>query len=636
MAATAPALANGKHLLEESSLPTRKRFKTSELPLNSAQRSAIDGILHTVKKKGEYDTLRKQVWSQFAESAQKAEFTKSLHELAEAEIERDPSLLSRDRGKAATLMQGAVDRSDIYKNVEATLDDLIAKNIDHIIKAGREIRRAEVGETTANEEESRGSKTDEQYDEEIAAKRKERIRVRKQEEARKRREDQKEALRLEEQKKLKELEALRLQDEKRREREALRASREAMKKKPQNMTREELEKEKEQATDKLKPAEDPATESPATPAPPVDEKALEEAALALLLQEGREAAAKNAPKTERERERSESPHRKPHISPPKGPAAMRRDSTKPRLGFSATPMHQGSPIPPPPLSARSGGRSPYHASASHRERSRSSSHTRRRSHSVWEDDSRRDSQANIQPDPKAQNRSKHDAEAESYRSEDDDYYDHRSSKPRERDSTRDRDDYSKRYDYDSKYSRESYHRRRDERSRSRNRDRDGGRYEDRRSSYTRLPREEAPEHIDRYVPGGARPRDRDKDRERGSHRERDKESYRERDSHSHRDKDRDRDRDRDIDERDHRDSRRDRDRDRDRGSYYDTDRERQYYKRDSDRDRRDRDRDRDREREREGYRERDRDRDRRDERRGYKPIRTDEPPEHIDRYVPGK
>lgn len=46
----------------------RKRFKVSELPLNSSQRSTIDSLLHTIKKKGEYDALRKCVWAQYLES----------------------------------------------------------------------------------------------------------------------------------------------------------------------------------------------------------------------------------------------------------------------------------------------------------------------------------------------------------------------------------------------------------------------------------------------------------------------------------------------------------------------------------------------------------------------------------------
>lgn len=59
---------DSKRLLEEYPLVSRKRFKISELPLNSAQRSTIEGLLHTIKKKGEYDALRKQVWSQYVES----------------------------------------------------------------------------------------------------------------------------------------------------------------------------------------------------------------------------------------------------------------------------------------------------------------------------------------------------------------------------------------------------------------------------------------------------------------------------------------------------------------------------------------------------------------------------------------
>lgn len=54
--------------LREQIFVPRKRFKTTELPLNSTQRSTIDSLLHTIKKKGEYDALRKKVWSQYAES----------------------------------------------------------------------------------------------------------------------------------------------------------------------------------------------------------------------------------------------------------------------------------------------------------------------------------------------------------------------------------------------------------------------------------------------------------------------------------------------------------------------------------------------------------------------------------------
>ena len=51
----------------EGSQPLRKRFKTSDLPLNSAQRNSIDALVSTIKKKGEFDAVRKQVWMQYFE-----------------------------------------------------------------------------------------------------------------------------------------------------------------------------------------------------------------------------------------------------------------------------------------------------------------------------------------------------------------------------------------------------------------------------------------------------------------------------------------------------------------------------------------------------------------------------------------
>ena len=40
----------------------KKKIKTSELPLSSAQRTAVEGLSHRFKKKGGYDVIRKKVW----------------------------------------------------------------------------------------------------------------------------------------------------------------------------------------------------------------------------------------------------------------------------------------------------------------------------------------------------------------------------------------------------------------------------------------------------------------------------------------------------------------------------------------------------------------------------------------------
>lgn len=66
---SATEVAIGKRPLEQDDHNTpRKRFKATELPLSPTQRSVIDGLLHTFKKKGEFDTLRKKVWNQYSES----------------------------------------------------------------------------------------------------------------------------------------------------------------------------------------------------------------------------------------------------------------------------------------------------------------------------------------------------------------------------------------------------------------------------------------------------------------------------------------------------------------------------------------------------------------------------------------
>lgn len=561
-------------------------------------------------------------------------------------------------------MSGVVDRSDIYKSVEKTLDALIAKNINHILQAGKEIRRAEVGEGIAAAEEKRGQKTDEEYAKEAVVRKEERAREKKREDARKRREDEKDRLRAEAAKHAKIIEKLQSQNERRLEREAARAEREKAIEERRRRDRPKDDHDAETEKEREKPkVQDPDAVPPTPVAPPMDNKALEEAALALLLQEGRELAAKNGPpKPEPELSDSEAPHRKPHVSPPKGPAADRNKvPIKPRLGYSSTPLHQGSgtPIPPPQAAGRPRSRSPYKAPSARPDRSRSPDQSRRQSRSY----SYRDEDARIQADLdhkaiyKAQMQAKRDTDAEAFKKRgcserDEGEYRSRSlSKATERDPGRDRDrdrERSKRHEYE--YSRDQS-RHPDDRPRSRDRERERPRYDEREKTYTRPRREEAPEHIDRYVPGGAAPA-REKRRstlENGGDRD-DKEKNVREDTRDRDASNRDRDRDRDTRDRDssYRDSKRDY---RERSSYHDRDRnrDRDEYDRDRYRDResrdhrdrergdhRDRDRDRDRgEEKNRGYeRERDRDRDGREERPYTRP-RREPAPENIDRYVPG-
>lgn len=45
-----------------------KKFKAADLPLTTAQRQSIDGLLYRFKKGGDFDVVRKKVWAEFAQS----------------------------------------------------------------------------------------------------------------------------------------------------------------------------------------------------------------------------------------------------------------------------------------------------------------------------------------------------------------------------------------------------------------------------------------------------------------------------------------------------------------------------------------------------------------------------------------
>lgn len=48
--------------------PVRKKIKTSDLALSSATRATIEGLAHTFKRNGGYDSVRKSVWDDLQNS----------------------------------------------------------------------------------------------------------------------------------------------------------------------------------------------------------------------------------------------------------------------------------------------------------------------------------------------------------------------------------------------------------------------------------------------------------------------------------------------------------------------------------------------------------------------------------------
>lgn len=52
----------------EGPAQVRKKLRPSELPLSQAKRSAIDSLVHTFRKKGQYDSIRKELLAQYEAS----------------------------------------------------------------------------------------------------------------------------------------------------------------------------------------------------------------------------------------------------------------------------------------------------------------------------------------------------------------------------------------------------------------------------------------------------------------------------------------------------------------------------------------------------------------------------------------
>ncbi|CAH0005212.1 unnamed protein product, partial [Clonostachys byssicola] len=154
-----------------------RKFKASELPLPSATRSAIGVLSHTFKREGDYDTIRRQAWEAFQASDYEKQITKSILEVAEQEVERNPQqLLTLDRRKGAALIDGALERKGIYNTAEGILGQLI--DVGKIEESIRGSRRAQIGDEAAEDERVRGAKTDDEYLADTNARKEERQKIR--------------------------------------------------------------------------------------------------------------------------------------------------------------------------------------------------------------------------------------------------------------------------------------------------------------------------------------------------------------------------------------------------------------------------------------------------------------------------
>ncbi|KAI7519494.1 hypothetical protein KC331_g20671, partial [Hortaea werneckii] len=245
-------------------LPPRKKPKISELPLSSAQRNSIDGMLHTFKKKGEFDALRKKAFQQYNESAQRGMFEATLKTFTADEIERDPvKYLKPDRRTGAPLLEGAAARGDVYSQLEKDINDYIDQFVINAESGLRDIRRKEIGDNAADDEHDRGNKSEEAYAEEAEFRRKDRAKkhaedekVRRKKEAQDKKRKELEALRKKQEELTKETERLQREQKRRAEREAWKQAEKERERERIKKYNEDREKAKKEAEEREKAAEE--------------------------------------------------------------------------------------------------------------------------------------------------------------------------------------------------------------------------------------------------------------------------------------------------------------------------------------------------------------------------------------------
>ncbi|PSK43056.1 Set1 complex component shg1 [Elsinoe australis] len=236
--------------------PIRKKPRISELPTSSAKQSEVGGLVHVFKRKGEFDSLRKQVYAQFEAGDSKNNLLQSLQTFADEEIERDSlKYLDKHRNIAASLLEGSAARANIYPTTEAEINKYISEILKPAEAALREIRRKEIGDDAAQAEELKGAKSDEAYGAEAEIRRQERAKQFQEEQRIKKKKEQQlakqkmlESLQARAAELAKETERLQREQKRRAEREAARAKQKQMEEERRKKFAEDREKrEKEQA-----------------------------------------------------------------------------------------------------------------------------------------------------------------------------------------------------------------------------------------------------------------------------------------------------------------------------------------------------------------------------------------------------
>ncbi|KAK9239998.1 complex proteins associated with Set1p component shg1-domain-containing protein [Lipomyces kononenkoae] len=99
--------------------------------LQSTQ-ATTEEILTIFKRRGLFDSLRKSLFTDFKESSTYESLIAAIESLVESDS--SATLATRNRGKAAALLEGSVNRSEAFGNVNKYIDDHVSARNDELNK----------------------------------------------------------------------------------------------------------------------------------------------------------------------------------------------------------------------------------------------------------------------------------------------------------------------------------------------------------------------------------------------------------------------------------------------------------------------------------------------------------------------
>ncbi|KAG5367923.1 hypothetical protein CJU90_0103 [Yarrowia sp. C11] len=95
-------------------------------------------LVEEFRRSGKFDEMRREALAKFKESDLHGDIRQQIQEIVDKEIESQPQVLSRGRGKSAALIEGAINRSSgkdsVYTKVDGYVDGAIDEGLEQKIQ----------------------------------------------------------------------------------------------------------------------------------------------------------------------------------------------------------------------------------------------------------------------------------------------------------------------------------------------------------------------------------------------------------------------------------------------------------------------------------------------------------------------